>query len=247
MNYKSCAITLLPCLLIATQAQAGWRDWMRQATEVLQQNPQAAQGLNQTQIVAGLREALAKGSRNAILQLGQTDGFLENAGTKIQLPEPLGSVAPNLRKIGLGQPLDELSLRINRAAESAVPEAADIFSAAIEKLSIEDAMNILNGPDDAATRYFESKTSASLAERFRPLIAQATDQAGVSAAYKQVSSQAGPFLALLSPGAQDLDSYVTDQALKGLFTVLAEEEKKIRLDPAARTTDLLKQVFGNKP
>ena len=245
MTHKRCLAALIGCLL-ATNAHADWRDWLRQATETLQDNPQVAQNLNQTQVVAGLREALAKGSKNAILQLGQTDGFFKNASTKIALPEPLDSVAPKLRKIGLNKPLDELSLRINRAAESAVPEAADIFSSAIENLSIEDAMNILNGPDDAATQYFQSRTQASLTQRFRPLITQATDQAGVSAAYKQVSAKAGPFLAMLSPDAQDLDGYITEQALAGLFDTLAAEEKKIRSDPAARTSELLKQVFGKK-
>ncbi len=243
MTYKHWTAALIGCLL-ATTAQADWRDWLRQATEVLQENPQAAQSLDQTKVVEGLREALALGSKNAILQLGRTDGFFKNASTKIALPEPLDSIAPKLRKIGLDKPLDELSLRINRAAESAVPEAADIFSSAIQNLSIEDAMNILNGPDDAATQYFQSKTEDSLTQRFRPLITQATDQAGVSAAYKQVSNQAGPFLAILSPDAQDLDGYITNQALKGLFSTLAAEEQKIRSDPAARTSALLKQVFG---
>ena len=193
-----------------------------------------------------MREALSKGTKQAILSLGKTDGFMSNASARIGLPAPMDKLAPKLRKFGLGGALDAFDLSINRAAEAAVPQAADIFSAAIEALTIEDAMGILNGPDDAATRYFETKTSQSLAQRMRPLITQATDAAGVTSAYKNVSSQAGPWMAMLAPGTQDLDGYVTDKTLKGLFTVLASEEQKIRQDPAARSTELLKQVFGKK-
>lgn len=233
-------------LLSSTAAQADWRDWMKKAQDTLKDNPQATQNLDKSQVVAGLREALANGSHNAITSLGQSNGFIDNAKAKIELPQPLNGLESKLRKLGLGQPLDNLSLSINQAATAAIPQAADIISAAIQALSIEDAMNILNGPDDAATRYFQKQTSDDLSERLRPLISQATDQAGVSAAYKTAASKAGPWIGMVAPGTQDLDGYVTTQTLQGLFTVLAEEEQKIRNDPAARSSALLKQVFGSQ-
>ena len=129
--------------------------------------------------------------------------------------------------------------------EIAVPESAEILADAIRQISVEDAMNILNGPDDAATQYFRKVSEASLTERLKPIVNQATDQAGVTAAYKKLTGQATPILGSLMEGSMlDLDQYVTKQSLDGLFKYIALKEKSIRANPAARTTDILKKVFG---
>ncbi len=230
--------------LCCTPALAGFKDWMKSATDLLGKSPQASQALTQTDLIAGIREALAQGTRNAILSLGQTDGFLGNALVRIPLPPPMDALEPKLRKFGLSGPLDEFALSINRAAEQAVPEAADIFAGAIQAMTIEDARSIVQGDDDAATRFFERTTSAALTERITPLVAQATTTAGVTNAYKSVVRQAGPLAGMIGSSGADLDGYVTDKALQALFTTIAAEERQIRQNPAARTTDLLQRVFG---
>ncbi len=230
-------------LLGSLPVQAGWQDWMKSAGELFKQQPQLSQGLDQAEVVAGLREALAQGTRNAILSLGREDGFLGNAGVRIPLPAPMDQLESKLRQWGLNGPLDAFALSINRAAEKAVPQVADIFSAAVQALTIEDAMSILQGEEDAATRYFERQTRDQLDQRIRPLVARSTAEVGVTQAYKAVSAQAGPWSALLGEEASDLDAYVTSKTLNGLFATIAEEEKKIRENPAARGTELLRRVF----
>jgi hypothetical protein len=134
---------------------------------------------------------------------------------------------------------------MNQAAEKAVPEAAVLFSDAIAQMSMADAKSILKGPDDAATQYFRKTSEAKLKERFLPIVQAATDQAGVTAAYKKLMQKAGPTAQLLGVGATDLDAYVEGKAVDGLFKMIAAEEKRIRQDPLARGTDLLKKVFGS--
>jgi hypothetical protein len=248
MKYPRLAMALTLILLVQTfVVQAGWKDWMKTASEFLGKNPQAVSALDQTEIVAGLRAALSQGTRLAILSLGRTDGYLANPLAHIPLPAPMDSLEPKLRRFGLGMPLDAFEKSINRAAEQAVPEVADIFSKAIDALTIEDALGILNGPDDSATRYFQNKTNDALVARIQPLVTQATVKAGVTQNYKALTAQAGPMAAmLLGPDLQDLDGYVTNKALGGLFSTIALEEKKIRDNPSARTTEILKKVFGQR-
>ena len=133
---------------------------------------------------------------------------------------------------------------MNHAAEQAVPQAAAIFCEAIENMSVEDAQGILTGPDDAATQYFRTHTEAALTAKMRPIVEDATARSGVTSAYKNMTARAGGMTSLLSGDAADLDGYVTDQTLDGLFLMIAAEEKKIRENPLARSTDLLKKVFG---
>lgn len=238
-------LTTLTVLSTATQAAPDWGRLFESARSFIGENPDAVASLNPNEVVAGLREALAQGTRNAILSLGKEDGYLARSDVRIPLPASLQNVESQLRRFGMGGAVDEFSLRINRAAEAAVPEAADIFAATIQQLTIEDAMSILNGDDDAATRYFERTTRSDLQARFRPLVERATDQAGVTQSFKALAQQAGPLLSMLAgPGVQDLDGYVTDEALNGLFHTLAQEEQKIRDNPAARSTELLQRVFG---
>lgn len=198
----------------------------------------------QDELVAGIKEALATGTERAVRRIGRTDGFWQNAALRIPLPDSLKKAEKAMRSLGQGKTVDEFHLSLNRAAEQAVPEAAAIFGAAIREMSVADAQRILNGPHDAATADFRSKTSTALTERFRPVVAQATARVGATRRYKELSAKVGRYV----PGvqAQDLDSYVTEHALAAVFTTLAEEERKIRSDPAAQTTELLKKVFGSR-
>lgn len=200
--------------------------------------------LSNDEIRAGLKEALSKGIQSAIASLGKEDGFLKNLDVKIPLPPELGKIEDTVRTLGQGKKVDEFVTSMNRAGEKAVPHVADIFAEAISKMTIEDAQSILHGPPDAATQYFRKSSGVTISERFLPLVKEATDDVGVTKSYKAMTKKAGPVLQLLNKDV-DLDKYVTTKATDGLFFVLAQEEKKIRENPAERTTDLLKRVFGS--
>ncbi len=224
---------------LAAPAEAGkFSDF---AKEVMQQ-PGASSALSDADIGAGLKEALAQGTKNAVNQLGTSDGFWNNERFRIPLPGPLAKADTMLRQFGAGPKLDELHLSMNRAAESAVPVAADVFSGAVKKLTLADVRSILGGAPDAATQYFRMTTSATLMTKFKPIVAKITARAGLAQQYKAVLGSAGPLASSL--GAPDLDSFVAQKALDGLFLRVADEEKNIRENPAARTTDLLKKVFA---
>ena len=210
-------------------------------------------GLSQDQMIQGLKEALAKGVQTAVANLGRNDGFLTNLNVKIPMPGKLKSVEKALRTVKQEKLADDFVNTMNHAAESAVPEAASVFSDSIKQMSITDARNILAGTNNAATEYFRRTTQTNLYAKFLPIVKTATDKAGVTAAYKNMMSKAGVSSSvsgllgstgLVKPEDMDLDAYVTHKAMDGLFTMVAAEEKSIRANPAARTTDLLKQVFG---
>ena len=161
------------------------------------------------------------------------------------MPDSLVWVEKSLRTLGQDQLADEFVASMNHAAEQAVPEAAAIFSDAIQAMTLDDARAILTGPDDAATQYFRTRTETALTERMLPIVTRTTGTAGVTAAYKRMLSSAGGMTGLLSGDATDLDGYVTREALDGLYAMVAVEEKRIRENPAARSSDLLKRVFGS--
>jgi len=204
-----------------------------------------ASALSDEDVVRGLKDALSKGTQQAIASLGKDGGFLDNLEVKIPLPHELQQVEKLLRKTGQGKYADQFVATMNHAAEKAVPEAAAIFADALSQMSVADARSILNGANDAATQYFRKTSEARLKERFLPIVKAATNQVGVTAAYKQLMQKAGPAARFLSQGATDLDGYVDGKAVDGLFRMIADEEKRIREDPLARTTDLLKKVFGS--
>jgi hypothetical protein len=195
-------------------------------------------------MVEGLRDALSQGVKTAVKTLGQEDGFLANDLVKIPIPESLESVESTLRKLGQDEVADKFIAALNHAAEKAMPSAVSIFGEAISSMSINDAKDILEGPDDAATQYFRGRSDDDLRASFAPLVKEATDKVGVTATYKDLIKKLGPMASLLDTEKLDIDSYVTEKALDGLFLMIAEEEKKIREDPVARTTDLLKKVFA---
>lgn len=234
---------LILCASAAATAGA-WKDMAKQAFEQAGGSGQMS-ALADSEIVQGLREALAKGTRSAVLQLGRADGFWASERFRIPLPKTITQADTLLRAGGYGPRLDELHLSFNRAAEKAVPVAADVFSQAVSKLTINDARSILSGPPDAATQYFKRTTGDTLAIQFKPLVTQITSQAGLVKKYDKMMATAGPFAALAG-AKMDVNTYVTQKALDGLFVRVAEEEKSIRENPAARTSAVLKKVFGSK-
>ncbi|HEV2620659.1 MAG TPA: DUF4197 domain-containing protein [Frateuria sp.] len=218
-----------------------------------------AASLPSSDIAAGLKEALAKGTTNAINSLGRTDGFWGNAKVRIPLPGKLEQVGQLARQLGQGAKVDAFELSMNRAAEKAVPQVADIFGEAIRKMTLEDARGILTGGDHAATDFFRRVAGDALAARIRPIVADATDRVGATQKYKALVAGGGGLGGVLgslgSLGGNkehgkgnpfDLDDYVTARTLDGLFTVIGEQEQSIRRNPAARTTELLKKVFGSR-
>jgi hypothetical protein len=200
-------------------------------------------GLDESTTISGLKEALAIGTENAVGNVSQVDGYFGNSLIKILMPEKIQNVADVLGKLGFQKEVDEFVLSMNRAAEKAGPEAASIFGDAIREMSIQDAVGILNGGDTAATDFFEEKTHDRLYEAFKPIISSSMDEVGTTKSYKNMIGryETIPFM---DKQSLDLDHYVTDKSLDGLFYMVGQEEKKIRTDPAARVTDLLQTVFG---
>lgn len=202
-------------------------------------------GLSESTVVAGLKQALQVGTERAIASTSKPGGFLEDPLLRIALPDDLDRMAKGLRAVGLGSQVDQLEVTMNRAAEAASAEAATVFWDAIRSMTISDAMGILHGGDDAATEYFRSRTEGTLRERFSPVVDDAMKQVGLVRLYDQLVGRS-QLLGLFGSPTVDLDRYVTDQTLDGLFLVLAGEEKRIREDPVARSTDLLRTVFGRR-
>jgi len=192
---------------------------------------------------AALKQALQVGTENAVKLTGRTDGYFTNKAIKILMPEQLSTIEEGLRMAGYGPEVDQLVLSMNRAAERAAPEAKKIFWDAIGKMTIDDAQRILNGTPTAATDYFKDKTSASLTLAFRPIVDRAMDEVGTARQYNELLGQAKA-IPFLKTENYDLDRYVVGKALDGLFRVVGDEERKIRSDPAARVTSLMKEVFG---
>jgi hypothetical protein len=197
------------------------------------------------EIVQGLKEALQIGTGNAVQLVSKVDGYYKNPKIRIPLPDTVRKTEQILRVAGYGSKLDEFELSMNRAAERAAPEAKGLFLDAIKQMTFTDAKKILNGRENEATLYFKDKTSPRLREIAKPIVHQSMGEVGVTKSYQDLeqSARSVPFAEAFT---FDLDQYVTDRALDGLFLMVAEEEKRIRADPMARTTDLLKKVFGSK-
>lgn len=202
-----------------------------------------AAGLSDSQIGSGLKEALAVGTQKAVKQVARPGGYLQNKAIKILLPQSLHSVEIGLRAIGQGPKVDDFIASMNHAAETAAPEAAKIFGDAVRAMTIADARKLLNGGNTSITDYFRQKTSADLAVAFRPHVEKAMAANGVTRKYNALLGQA-PQLPFMKSSKMDINSYVVNKALDGLFYMLGEQEKDIRANPAARTTDLLRKVFG---
>jgi len=202
-------------------------------------------GLSDAKIGSGLQEALKVGTGNAVTQTGTVDGFLLNKAIKILMPKTLQNMEQPLRLVGYGPQIDEFVVGMNRAAEKAVPFAKEIFWDAIGQMTFDDARKILNGNDTAATDYFKAKTSKKLQTAFRPPVENVMNQVGVTRQYNDLMGryQNVPFAKSIT---FDIHQYVTEKATDGIFYVVAQEERKIRHNPAARVSDLLKEVFGGR-
>jgi hypothetical protein len=206
--------------------------------------PAKGKKLDEKTIIAGLKEALEVGTKKAVGSVSKEDGYFKNPEIKIPMPNDLKKVETSLRKIGLGNKVDEFIESMNRAAEKAAPQAADIFIKAIKEMTVMDARRILyDGGDDEATRYFERKTRDRLFELFFPVIKGSLDKVGATKLYKYLIDKYNS-IPLVEKKSYNLDKYVTNKALDGLFLMVAKEEMKIRKDPAARITELLRKVFG---
>lgn len=193
--------------------------------------------------VAGLKAALEKGAVYAVQTLGRSDGFFGDSRVKIPLPESLQSAERLMRTLGMGSTADELILTMNRAAEAAVPEAKKLLVDAVEKMTVQDAKGILTGGDTAGTAYFRRTTQAQLRARFLPIVKRSTAKVGLAQTYNQYAEQGARF-GLVKKEHANLDAYVTEKALDGLYFMIAEEEKKIRRDPVGSASNIIKKVFG---
>lgn len=222
---------------------------------------QLGSNLPESDIAAGLKEALARGTTNAINSLGRNGGFSNNSRVRIPLPGKLEQAGRLARQLGQGAKVDAFELSMNRAAEKAVPQVAQIFGDAIRKMSLSDARAILTGGNHAATDYFRRVAGDALTARIHPIVARATDSVGVTQKYKSFTAGSsggvlGQAMGALgsfgskskgsAAGSLDLDNYVTEKTLDGLFTEIGSQEQSIRQNPAARSTELLKKVFGGR-
>jgi hypothetical protein len=199
--------------------------------------------LTAAEVGEGLKEALINGISKGADQVSQLDGYFKNPQLKIPFPPDVKKVEDKLRQIGLGNEVDRFVMTLNRGAEEAAKEAKPVFISSIRQLTIEDAWGILKGQEDAATNYLQRTTTPQLKEKFKPVIQQSLDKVGAAKYYSDLVNTYNkiPFIEKVNP---DLNEYATDLAIKGLFIQIAKEEKNIRQDPVARTTDLLKRVFG---
>jgi hypothetical protein len=227
----------------ASTAQADdWRDRLKESL-----GGSRSTRISESEASGGIKEALAQGVHRAVTQLGRTDGFYGDSAVRIRIPGQLGEIADTARKLGAGRKVDEFELAMNRAAEKAVPVAADVFADAVRQMTVRDAIDIVRGEPDAGTRFFRRVTEERLRAQFHPIVQDATQNAGVTQRYKAMVGRNSGLLQLLGGGESlDLDEYVTDAALDGLFKVVADQERAIREDPAQRSSELLRKVFGSR-
>ena len=232
--------------LVMLPAQADWSQYLDFARDAIDSADVAvpATELSNDEMVAGLKQALDKGTQFAVDTLGQPGGFLDNEKVRIPMPDSLSWIESSLRTLQQDELADEFVATMNHAAEQAVPEAASIFGEAIQNMSVQDAQGILTGADDAATEYFRTHTQAELTERMRPIVESTTATAGVTSAYKGMLGAAGGLGGLLPGSATDIDGYITTRTLDGLFLMIDTEERKIRSNPMARSTELMQKVFS---
>lgn len=199
--------------------------------------------LSNQEASGGLKEALMQAAGSAVGKLGVPDGYFRNPKVKIPLPDSLRKVEKGMRMFGMGKQADELILRMNRAAETAVPEARDLLVDAVKKMTVQDAKNILTGGDDAATQYFRKTTSGPLTEKFLPIVTKATEDVQLAQQYNRFAEKGAKY-GLVKKEQANLEQYVTQKALDGLYLMMAEEERAIRKDPLGASTSLIKKVFG---
>lgn len=240
---------LLICSFFITGDLFAGNNWLKSGQDALNKlgnNPaKTTGGLSENEIGAGLKDALRIGSETVVAKLGKTDGFNTDSAIHIPLPDELQTVKSALAKIGQADMLDDLELRLNRAAEAATPKAKKLFGDAISEMSIDDVQTIYNGPDDAATQYFRNKMAPKLTKEMTPVVEKSLAEVGAVKAYDDVMGQYKniPFM----PNVQeDLNGYVVEKSMDGIFHYLAQEEAAIRSDPLKQSTALLQKLFGSR-
>lgn len=262
---KSVQIGLAVCLSMAAIASAHSADWgnlLNRGQEILDeqlgdsekepatpaqtssQQSEVPANVSDRQLSLGLKEALSVGAERAIDTLSQTNGYLGDQRVRIEPPGVLGSALGTLKQFGFGSQVENFELSMNRAAEQAIGQATPVVVNSIESMTLEDARRIFQGGDTAATEYFKSRTFDELSGLLRPQIEQSMQETGTTAAWQTLTDAATSSVPMLADYTPNLADHVTESALDGLFVLLAEEERKIRQDPVARSSDLLKQVFG---
>lgn len=249
---------VLPAALAAALAAAVGIEHAHAASPLEQSLKNALTGkpadgsLKENDAAGGVREALAQGVERAVRQLGKEDGFFRDQAVKILVPPKLRRLADVARQLGAGKKVDAFELSMNRAAEKAVPVAANILADSVRQMSLQDAIGLVRGGDTSATDFFRRTSEQKLYDAFRPIVEKQTASVGVTQKYKDMSKKAGgnalagALLGDQNGGNTDLDDYVTRRTIDGLFHVIADQEKQIRQNPMARTTDLLRRVFGGK-
>lgn len=237
-NILIITLTLLVSNLALAQTLGKFKDKVNDAV-----GSSSSSSLSESEITSGLKEALNKGIEKGVTQLSKPDGYFKDPQIKIPLPQEAQNVESKLRQLGQGQKVDDAIESINRAAEDAAMAAKDIFINAIKSMDVKDAMGLLKGNNDAATRFLESSTRAQLVEKFKPIIHASLEKVGATKHWNTVFTSYNklPMVTKVNP---DLDDYATNKAIDGLFVQIAKEELEIRKNPGARVTDLLKKVFG---
>lgn len=210
---------------------------------VLQVNALGLSDLTNKDASSGLKAALTQGVGKAIDSLSRTDGFFKNPTVKIPLPDYLKKAEKVMHMFGMGEQSDELVLKMNRAAETAVPEAKALLLSSLKKMSMSDAKNILTGGDDAATQYFKKTTSTDMSAKFLPIVTKATENVQLAKQYNKFAEMGSKF-GLVNKDNANLEQYVTQKALDGVYVMIAQEEKSIRKDPLGQANSLIKKVFG---
>ena len=241
------------CILLAHTYDANraeaQMDWLKTGKDLLgtvgSTPADSASDLTNSEIASGLKDALRVGTETVVNQLGQRDGFNADPAIHIPLPDSLNQVKSALAAIGMSSMMDDLELKLNRAAEAATPRAKKLFWDAISAMTLDDVQGIYNGPDNSATRYFQDKMSDPLAAEMQPIVENALNQVGAIQSYDAVMGQYAS-LPFVPDVKADLNTYVVDKGMEGIFHYVAKEEAAIRNDPVKRTTDILQKVFGAK-
>ena len=245
---KGFALTLAFAFLLCFAGTSSATNWLKKGEDLLggsgiASGTAASKALSTDEICSGLKEALRVGSERVVAQLGKTDGFNADPQIHIPLPENLKKVQSALSKVGMSSMVDDLELRLNRAAEVATPKAKKLFGDAINEMTMDDAKTIYQGPDDAATSYFKGKMSKPLAAEMKPIVEQSLAQVGAIQSYDNMMSKYKS-LPFVPDVKADLTDHVLDKGMDGIFYYIAKEEAAIRQNPVKRTTELLKRVFG---
>lgn len=241
---KSYYLIVVSVLLASTLLVTNCSQQSMQALQNTISTIAANNTLSNSDVIAGLKEALTVGAKQAVATSSVTDGFFNNSLIRIPFPEQAIKVKETLQKIGMSKQVENFEKTLNNAAETASKEAFDILAGAVKELTIQDGFNILNGGDTAATHYLREKTTAPLREKFTPLIQSAIEKVNLTAVWKPLVNAYN-----MVPGVEkqnpNLEEYITNKTIDGLMTLIAQEEKQIREDPAARVSDILKKVFGS--